>query len=84
MSPKAIFAQATMAYWVDVATKLRDAYPKLKIVILTNYAQEPYLRAMIKAGVDGYLLKDTPPSRNCTPIRRPMNLEPMNLGPNIE
>ena len=48
---------------VEVATNLREAHPDLKIVVLTNYAQEPYLKAMIKAGVDGYLLKDMPPSQ---------------------
>lgn len=48
---------------IEVATKLREAHPDLKIVVLTNYAQEPYLNAMIKAGVDGYLLKDTSPSQ---------------------
>ena len=48
---------------IEVASKLREAHPDLKIVVLTNYAQEPYLKAMIKAGVDGYLLKDTPPSQ---------------------
>lgn len=48
---------------VEVAKKLREAHPNLKIVVLTNYAQEPYLKAMIKAGVDGYLLKDTSPSQ---------------------
>ena len=48
---------------VEVANKLREAHPKLKIVVLTNHAQEPYLKSMIKAGVDGYLLKDTAPSQ---------------------
>ena len=48
---------------VEVANKLRSARPALKIVVLTNHAQEPYLRAMVEAGVDGYLLKDTPPSQ---------------------
>ncbi len=47
---------------IDVANELRKLRPNLKIVALTNHAQEPYLRAMIEAGVDGYLLKDTPPS----------------------
>lgn len=46
---------------IDVANELRTLKPDLKIVALTNHAQEPYLRAMIEAGVDGYLLKDTPP-----------------------
>lgn len=47
---------------IEVANELRASKPDLKIVTLTNHAQEPYLKAMIEAGVDGYLLKDTPPS----------------------
>ena len=53
---------------IEVANELRPLYPKLKIVILTNHAQEPYLRAMIEAGVDGYLLKDTAPSEIVTAV----------------
>lgn len=48
---------------VEVAGRLRSTMPALKIVVLTNHAQEPYLRAMVEAGVDGYLLKDTPPNQ---------------------
>jgi DNA-binding NarL/FixJ family response regulator len=48
---------------VEVAGRLRTLRPALKIVVLTNHAQEPYLRAMVEAGVDGYLLKDTPPNQ---------------------
>lgn len=48
---------------VEVAGRLRAMRPNLKIVVLTNHAQEPYLRAMVEAGVDGYLLKDTPPNQ---------------------
>ena len=48
---------------VEVAGRLRSMTPALKIVVLTNHAQEPYLRAMVEAGVDGYLLKDTPPNQ---------------------
>lgn len=48
---------------IEVANDLRAMRSGLKIVILTNHAQEPYLRAMIEAGVDGYLLKDTPPGQ---------------------
>jgi DNA-binding NarL/FixJ family response regulator len=48
---------------IEVANELRTLRSDLKIVILTNHAQEPYLRAMIEAGVDGYLLKDTPPGQ---------------------
>lgn len=55
---------------IEVANELRPLYPKLKIVILTNHAQEPYLRAMIEAGVDGYLLKDTSPSEIVTAVNQ--------------
>lgn len=48
---------------IEVANELRAMRTDIKIVILTNHAQEPYLRAMVEAGVDGYLLKDTPPSQ---------------------
>lgn len=48
---------------IDVANELKTMRPELKIVALTNHAQEPYLKAMIEAGVNGYLLKDTPPSQ---------------------
>jgi DNA-binding NarL/FixJ family response regulator len=62
---------------VDVATALKQAKPKIKIAVLTNHAQEPYLRAMVNAGVDGYLLKDTPPSQIVEALR--MILEGRNV-----
>jgi DNA-binding NarL/FixJ family response regulator len=62
---------------VDVATALKKAKPNIKIAVLTNHAQEPYLRAMVNAGVDGYLLKDTPPSQIVEALR--MILEGRNV-----
>jgi DNA-binding NarL/FixJ family response regulator len=47
---------------VDLARDLREQVPEAKIVVLTNFPHEPYVRAMMELGVDGYLLKDTPPS----------------------
>ena len=46
---------------VDVARELRQSLPKAKIIVFTNFGQEPYVRAMMAIGVDAYLLKDTPP-----------------------
>lgn len=62
---------------VEVANALKEVRPDLKIAVLTNHAQEPYLRAMVKAGVDGYLLKDTPPSQIVDALR--MVLEGRNV-----
>jgi DNA-binding NarL/FixJ family response regulator len=47
---------------IDLARDLREQVPDAKIVVLTNFPHEPYVRAMMELGVDGYLLKDTPPS----------------------
>ena len=46
---------------IDLARDLREELPDTKIVVLTNFPHEPYVRAMMELGIDGYLLKDTPP-----------------------
>jgi DNA-binding NarL/FixJ family response regulator len=46
---------------VTLARQVRSQYPEIKIVVLTNYSNEPYIRAMMEIGVEGYILKDTPP-----------------------
>jgi two-component system nitrate/nitrite response regulator NarP len=53
---------------VELAGKLRALRAGMRIVVLTNHPQEPYVRAMIEAGVDGYLLKDTPPNQIITAL----------------
>jgi DNA-binding NarL/FixJ family response regulator len=47
---------------VDLARELRSRHPESRIVVFTNYSQEPYIKALFEIGVDGYLLKDTPPA----------------------
>ncbi|MBI4219502.1 MAG: response regulator transcription factor [Chloroflexi bacterium] len=46
---------------IDVARALRAASTNMRILVLSGYAQESYVRLMIDAGVDGYVLKDSPP-----------------------
>ncbi len=43
---------------INVAREVRRAYPDTHIVILTTYADEEYFYGAMRAGVDGYLLKD--------------------------
>jgi DNA-binding NarL/FixJ family response regulator len=43
---------------LDVARELRDQWPDLRIVILTDYDFDQYVSAAVRVGVDGYLLKD--------------------------
>ena len=54
---------------IDLARALRQQAPETKIIVLTNYPHEPYVRAMMEIGVEGYLLKDTPPSDVLDAIR---------------
>ncbi len=42
---------------IDVARRVLQSYPHIKIIILTTYDDEAYLEAGIEAGVHGYLLK---------------------------
>lgn len=42
---------------LDVARRLRRTQPSLKIIILTTYDDESYLREALEAGVSGFLLK---------------------------
>ncbi len=44
---------------VEVAHRLRRAYPQVKIIILTTYDDDRYLNEALQAGAHGYLLKDT-------------------------
>lgn len=54
---------------VDLARDLRAQVPDTKIIVFTNFPHEPYVRAMMELGVEGYLLKDTPPSDVLDAIR---------------
>lgn len=48
---------------VEAAKLLRAELPRIKLLILTTFDDEEYLRALFGLGVDGYLLKtDTPAS----------------------
>ena len=42
---------------IDVARTLRWELPEIKILMLSAYAHETYVRALFAIGVDGYLLK---------------------------
>jgi len=42
---------------IDAARRVRHSYPAVKIIVLTTYDDEGYLRQAVEAGVHGYLLK---------------------------
>jgi DNA-binding NarL/FixJ family response regulator len=49
--------------------KLRAEFPDLKILTLTRHTDDGYLQQLIKAGVNGYVLKQSAPTELITAIR---------------
>ncbi len=45
---------------IETARLMRQRWPDLKILILTGYDFEQYVRATVRIGIQGYLLKDAP------------------------
>lgn len=45
---------------VDLARALKKRWPDVRIVVLSGYDFEQYVRAMARIGIEGYLLKDSP------------------------
>jgi NarL family two-component system response regulator LiaR len=56
-----------------VATrKIKAKYPQIHVLILTTYDDDEWIFDAIRAGADGYLLKDTPPKELITAIKGTM------------
>ena len=47
--------------------KLRKEFPELKILTLTRHTDDGYLKQLIKAGVNGYVLKQSAPTELINP-----------------
>lgn len=57
---------------LDVAERLKAEDSPCKIVILTTFARPGYFERGVKAGIQGYLLKDEPAEKLAESIRRVM------------
>ena len=55
---------------IEVATRLRETHPEIRILALTIHDDENYMMKMIQSGAAGYLLKDVEPSMMVQAIRR--------------
>jgi DNA-binding NarL/FixJ family response regulator len=54
---------------VEAVNLIRKKYPQMKIIMLSTYAEDEYVRAALLAGASGYLLKDISPTELITAIR---------------
>ena len=55
---------------VDATAEITAALPATRVIILTTFDYDEYVFDGIKAGANGYLLKDTPASELLAAIRR--------------
>ncbi len=44
---------------IEAARLFREKYPDLKILVLSGYDFDQYVRALARTGIQGYLLKDS-------------------------
>jgi DNA-binding NarL/FixJ family response regulator len=54
---------------VEAAGIIKAKYPEIKIIMLSTYDEDEYVRAALLAGASGYLLKDISPTELITAIR---------------
>ena len=54
---------------IEAARLLRKRFPGVRILILTGYDFDQYVRAAARAGIQGYLLKDSPQEALISAIR---------------
>jgi len=45
---------------IELARHLRSDWPDVKILVLSGYDFDQYVRALVRIGIHGYLLKDSP------------------------
>ncbi len=54
---------------IDILTSLRQAYPKLPVLILSGFAEEQYAINLLRAGASGYVNKEAAATQLVTAIR---------------
>ncbi len=54
---------------LELAARVKELYPKTRVLILTTFARPGYLRRALEAGASGYLLKDRPSEELADAVR---------------
>jgi two-component system, NarL family, response regulator DesR len=55
---------------LDLAAALASRHPRTRVMIVTTFARQGYLRRALESGVAGYVLKDAPIAELAQAIRR--------------
>src|ERR1043165_5454227 len=54
---------------LETLTVIKERWPEIKVLVLTGHSTEYYMPQMLKAGANGYLLKDCEPEELEAAIR---------------
>src|SRR5512139_949844 len=46
---------------IEATRQIKSAHPEIRVLILTAYDEDPYVFALLRAGADGYVLKNSDP-----------------------
>ncbi|MDQ0337460.1 DNA-binding NarL/FixJ family response regulator [Caldalkalibacillus uzonensis] len=46
---------------IEATRKIKETYPQVKVIVLTSFSDQEYVLSGIKAGAEGYQLKDVEP-----------------------
>lgn len=71
LSPDLVLMDVSMPVMngLKATKRLREKYPDIKILTLTRHSDDGYLRQLIAAGANGYVLKQSAPSELINAIR---------------
>jgi DNA-binding NarL/FixJ family response regulator len=67
---------------IEAIVEIKRRYPKVRILVLTLHKAEEYIHESLKAGADGYVLKDATHDELCGAIRNVLAGKPY-LSPDI-
>lgn len=55
---------------VELTRRIKEQYPKVRILVLTAYDDESYVLAILRAGADGYILKTAESSELLSAVKQ--------------
>ncbi|GHV25826.1 DNA-binding response regulator [Spirochaetia bacterium] len=67
---------------VEAVKIIKEKYPDIKVIMLSTYAEDEYVRAALVGGASGYLLKDISPTELITAIRA-LNNNVIQISPEL-
>lgn len=55
---------------IEATRQIKAASPEIRVLILTAYDEDPYVFALLRAGADGYVLKNSDPDDLVRAVKR--------------